>query len=672
MKPNSPSFIRSIAAPEWFFILALLVFGGIACLALPISAGYDEETHFVRAWEMAHLYFIPNQQLGAKLPFPAIYWELSYRRQPIVAAVRPDLWAKYGSLKLDAHDYIYSNVVTRSVYSPVLLLPQALTIRYLGLSLQLPALAVYYATRFIGLLSYILLGWLALRLIPFGKWLLAILMVSPMALLQASSVSADTISNGIGFLFLGGSLWLASHEEIRWRQWLIGLGLIALLFTAKVNLLFLVLLPFLLIPPSRFRMRYGYWLLVAAGLALFAIEVAGWNVVAYSRFTRMLEGASPIDQVKYILSAPLQFARILAGDIWTNTPAYLQGWVGVYGYDYWPVPALAYVLYPLAVIAVLLSEPRADVYLPGSDRWRRGVLIGLFVLGCLLTIASLYVAFTPVGSQYVAGVQGRYFTPVMPLLLLALVGAFFRRGDPPRSAPEAKSERRGLGRPGAGVDSLPGSTSTSALSLWEIAKHPGAERREVGVRVGSLLALAALVLYVAGMLLSYHVPCGSQYYQRGLCYQPVYKNWAPAAASSPPVSSDMTLTQEIVPGCNDMTQLQLWVNSPGGDPNASTQVTLHASEGDRDVVSKSFHTADLPSGGWLTLDFPPESSSADHLYLITVSGTSPQGPRLGYSLKADYVQGKLHENGAAVSQDMLFQYGCVAGLQRILASSRIP
>src|SRR5512142_1896309 len=109
--------LKSLSAPERFLILVLFVLGVVASLAIPLSAGYDEETHFVRAWEMAHLYFIPNEQLAAKLPFPAIYWELSYRRLPIVEAVPAGQWSQYGGLTMDAHDYIYSNVVTRSVYS---------------------------------------------------------------------------------------------------------------------------------------------------------------------------------------------------------------------------------------------------------------------------------------------------------------------------------------------------------------------------------------------------------------------------------------------------------------------------------------------------------------------------------------------------------------------------
>ena len=129
----------------------------------------------------------------------------------------------------------------------------------------------------------------------------------------------------------------------------------------------------------------------------------------------------------------------------------MQGWVGVYGYDYWPVPGLTYLLYPLAVIASLRQDPA----LPTPDKRTRIVLIVLFVVGFLLTITSLYIAFTPVKSLVVAGVQGRYFTPVMPLLLLALVGL------------------------------------------------PFVEKIHIPVAVPVSLASAALVLYVAGLILSY-------------------------------------------------------------------------------------------------------------------------------------------------------------------------
>jgi uncharacterized membrane protein len=657
-----------LSPPEKFVIISLFVLGLISCFAIPISAGYDEETHFIRAWEMAHLYFVPNEQLGAKLPFPALYWELSYRRQPIVEAVQPGLWAKYGSLRMDAHDYVYANVETRSVYSPFLLLPQALTLRYLGLSLQLPALAVYYACRMIGLLCYMVLGWLAVRLIPYGKWLLALLIVSPMALFQAATISADTISNGIGFLFIGATLSIVAGRsrdvrtlslrgprpaenpseqsptpaplaDLGRRHWLALVALVALLFLGKVNLVFLALLPFLLISPRLFQMKHGFALFVAAALALLVIEVAGWNVLAYSKFTRALSGADPRQQLLFILANPLLFVKVIAQDIWMNTPAYMQGWIGVYGYNYWPVPALTYILYPVAVIACL-AQPSAS---PAPDRRARIVLVSLFVLGFLLTIVSLYVAFTPVRSLLVAGVQGRYFTVVMPLLFLALLGLSLR---PSRNA-------------GAPAEHPEGGQSTDPFGI-----------RSRSLPIAVSLASIALVLYVGGLILSYHVRCGSQYYRLDLCYQPQYKNWAPQSVSSPPVSPSMTLTQEIVPACNGMTELNLWINSHGKDPSATTTLTFRAPTEEKDIVQQTFANGDITEGGWLSVGFSPEWHSNHQLYLLRLVGSSADGIRVGYSEKPEYLDGKLFENDTAMGQDILFQYGCIAGLRSLQMANK--
>jgi hypothetical protein len=522
---------------------------------------------------------------------------------------------------LDAHDYVYANVETRSVYSPFLLLPQALALRYLGLSLQLPALTVYYACRLVGLLCYLILCWLAVRLIPFGKWVLAILIVSPMAIFQASTISADTISNGIGFLFLAASLAMARARALGWRQWLALLGLIALLFTAKVNLLFLVLLPFLLIFPRNFKMKYGYVWLGASALILLLIEVGGWNVLAYSKFTRALAGADPRQQLLFVASNPLLFANIIAKDVWGHTLAYLQGWVGVYGYNYWPVPALTYLLYPLAVIVATVRGDGPVVggaVQQGPDKRTRLVLVALFIIGFLLTIVSLYIAFTPVKSLLVAGVQGRYFTVIMPLLFLAALGL------------------------GSGTTKL------------------------FGQPTAIILVLLAVFLYTGGLLLSYHVSCGAEYYSLGLCYQPQYKNWAPASVSSRPVSPALSLTQEIVPACDGMSQLSLWVNSSGTDPAGTTQLTLRAPTEQKDVVRQVFSNTAVKPGSWLTAEFAPEWRSANQLYILTLTGSSPDGLRLGYSEKPEYLAGKLYENGTALGQDILFQYGCIAGLQRLL------
>ena len=606
-KPRSPA--------EVYLLLALLLFGGAACLLLPVGGGYDEETHLIRVWEMSSLTFLPNEKLGNEMPFPAVYWEMSYRRPFIVRAVEPGFWEKYKSLSLDAHDYIYGEVETRSVYSPPLLLPQAMVMRYLGRKLQLPALTVFYACRLIGLLSYLVLAWFSVRVTPFGKWTLALLASSPVAILQASTVSADAISNGIAILFIAASLALVNKKEIHWKEWISLTLLFLILFWGKLNIVPLAILPFLLLKPSHFKMRFGYFMLIAAAVSLFLLEAVGWNLLAYSRLSTAVERADPLGQLSFILADPIGFSAILANNIWTRTFDYLHDWIAIYGYNYWPVPTGVYYLYMAGLLAALFTRGNE----PESDKKTRTVLGIVFIVTYLATILSLYITFTPVGSEVIDGVQGRYFITVMPLLFLAL------------------------------------------------ACHPAFKRIQLPVLLPAALGAASLVLYVAGMYLSHHVPCGSQYYQAGNCYQPNYKNWAPNEVYSPPVSGQLTLAQEIVPECSGMTEVRIWVDAAGSDPDGTTEFILTDVGKGRDIVNVSILNSEFPSGNWYSLKFPPDWASNGRFYLLTIhgNGQTNTGPRIAYSLRPEYPAGKLFENDQALGQDLIFQTGCIAGWEKM-------
>ena len=154
-----------------------------------------------------------------------------------------------------------------------------------------------------------------------------------MALFQATTLTPDAISNGIGFLFIAGNLNLAEKKEFGWREYGILSLLIFLLFLAKVNLIVLILLPFLLILPSRFFQKRIYFLLLATTALLFLVEVAGWNLVATKYSDALLaNNANAGEQLRYILDHPLVFPTILLKDPFINGLTYLQGWINGYGY----------------------------------------------------------------------------------------------------------------------------------------------------------------------------------------------------------------------------------------------------------------------------------------------------------------------------------------------------
>lgn len=600
---------------------ALAVFGTLSALLLPVGAGWDEETHLVRVWDLAHLRLLPNEVSRQELPYPAIFWKLSYRRPLQVRPIDPGFWETYGAASIDAQGYLYDGPTTRSLYSPPTLLPYVLVMRFLGLKFDLPALVVFYAGRLAGLAAYTLLAWLAVRLTPLGKWSMAALALTPTAVLQAATIGADPVSTGLALVFVAGSLAVASRGSLGWKEWWSIVALAAGLFWAKGYLAILAVLPFLLVKPARFRMRGGYLLLAMAVALVGAAEVGVWTSLAYRQAPPFGQDGSAIAQAASVAAAPLEFARLLVRDLWARGGTYLQQWAAGYGYGYGSVPLLAHLGFAVALLAALLADRTAG---PVSRRTRNALAL-TFLAASAGTFLALFIAATPAGSDHIEGVQGRYFTPLAPLLGLAVVAGL--RGHPGRRAPAVAA---------AGV----------AVSLAS---------------------------FVAGMQLSFHVNCGTAYYNPGLCYLPVYKNWAPNARFTEPLAPQESLTQEVLVECEGLTEIRVWVDGSGLPDQGRTQAVFRDPSTDRDLARRTVANRDLSQAGWLALPFEAEWQSQGNLYLLTLAAEgNAGGARIALTATDESPSIKLRGNGAYESADFVFRYGCAQGLARMFPWLRIP
>ena len=606
-----------ISRVEGFLILIILTFGIPTVLLIPPGAGYDEEDHLVRVWELAALSFIPAQMSAREMRYPIMFRDLAYRQQSVAGIVDPDFWQRYAGTSLYERGYVHREINTKSVYSPALLLPQAIMMRF-GRQADLPALSLFYLCRFASLSSYLILSWLAIRWIPFGEWILLVLATSPMALFQAATISPDAISNGIGFLFIAGCLRVAESKEIGWREWGSLIILIFLLFLAKLNLLPLILLPFLLIPASRFINKRMYAFLLGITITLFLTEVAGWNIITSTRLDPLLANDANLTvQTQYILSHPLLFLQIVLMDFLANGLVYFQEWINGYGYYYWTPPLVVSIFFLLSLAAAIWIASSTD----RVNRKFRIVFILTFVAGYLATIASLYLTFTPVGSDQIFGVQGRYFIPLALLLFLVFCSFSWKQ-------------------------------NTAIISpKW----------------VTSLL-MSALAVNILGILLSFYVPCGSTFYQTGLCYQPLYRDFTSGAQPSQPVSNDYILTQEIQVAYNGLTEVRVWVIPSGPEDQGITRFVLQDASNNQILLDHSVSNEQFREETWYPLSFAPDWSSAGKRYVLKIISTnSPtgQGLRVLYSLQPEINLGILHEDGNSVQGNIVLQYGCITGLRKL-------
>ena len=602
---------------EVFLLLILLLFGAPMILLIPPGAGYDEEDHLVRVWELSALSFVPGQLSPQELKYPTVFRDFAYRQQGSTGIIDSDFWQSYARAVVYERGFVRREIDTKSVYSPALLLPQAVMMSLFGRVADLPALPAFYATRFAGLLSYLTLTWLAIRQLPFGKWILLVLAAAPIALFQAATITPDAISNGLGFLFITGCLRLARAEKISWRETGSLILFIFLLFIAKLNLLPLILLPFLLIPPSRFTSARLYVFLLTVTVVLFLVEVAGWNWIASTNFNSLLlEEPNPRVQVLYILGNPFAFLQTVGNDWIANGWAYFQGWMNGYGYYYWTPPQIVTTFFLLSlIIAVLMDSTARQV-----NKKLRLIFLLVFVLGYIATIASLYVSYTPVGSSQVFGVQGRYFVPLMLPLLLILASFSWKRN------------------------------AAFFSSRWVVG-----------------LLVTSLSLNLLGLYFSFHVPCGSTFYQTGLCYRPLFKDFPSEVHASEPVSDRTSLTQEIQVACNGLTEIRVLV-VPSIGSQGTTRFLLEDSASAQTILDTSIENDQIRADDWISLRFQPDWNSVGKQYRLNISSSDVlpnQGLRFLLTPQSEFNLGQSYKNGQRIEQDIVLQYGCATGLQKL-------
>jgi len=178
----------------------------------------------------------------------------------------------------------------------------------------------------------------------------------------------------------------------------------------------------------------------------------------------------------------------------------------------------------------------------------------------------------------------------------------------------------------------------------------------------------ALSLNIVGIILSFYVPCGTTYYQTGLCYQPLYRDFTSETHLSQPISSEVSLTQEMQVACNGLTELRvLLIPSMPGD-KGTTRFILQDPLSNHTLTDNSVMNDQIPAETWYTLKFDPDWDSAGKQYLLEILSTNTstgQGLKFLYSPQSELDLGNLYENGQPVQEDIVLQYGCITGLRKM-------
>ncbi|BAP55058.1 hypothetical protein THII_0761 [Thioploca ingrica] len=422
--------------PESVFILFGLIFGILVILITPPFQVPDEQRHFFRALQISQGDLIPTirgQIAGAFIPAHAIATGceladyLKFKPQNKQSFEKLAYFLNLPPLP-EQKQFTKSNIV----YSPLPYLPQVLGIS-IGKTFHLSWLKTMYLGRLSALIVWLSCVYIAIKLIPISKWLLCLLALSPMAIFQAASLSTDSLIIAVCFLFISILLKIAVDKEINssqlWVLLILLFNLAIFISLSKPNYAFIIFL-FFLIPVNKLGgNKYGWFFLL---MLLSSIStIATWSYLTRDIYATIYSWRhlppgqiiSSSEQLKFVLSHPLQYLEILISTTYLQKIFLIKSFIGNLGWLDTSLPRWLLFLHSIMLIGYALTDSKSEI----TFLFAQKVIIALVWLGAAVLIyTSMYFSFTPVGNKVVEGVQGRYFIPIGILFFLLFYNNYFQ------------------------------------------------------------------------------------------------------------------------------------------------------------------------------------------------------------------------------------------------------
>jgi len=414
-------FSRVILAEriELTFLIAALSIGILMIILMPLknSITWDDGTHFERIYEQS---FVREVE----------WTKAAYDYRNMLVPFANTVEEKESVISLLNSEDGDNNVVgtkVKSLYIPynfLAYLPQSIPVSA-ARNLNMDFNSIQIMGRLGGLAFYALIIAAAISIAKFGKRIIAVIGLMPTPLFMASNFSYDPFLIALSFLAFAAFTveYFDTEHKISMKNTVIFLVSTILACCTKATYIPLILLLFLL-PAKKFQSKKNMYLFRLGILAVFVTILA--TFVLPTLITPSMSGdprggnTSITGQISFILNDPLFFTRLLLKSIWDTLGSYFCG-TGTYtnfaylGQIYFNI--CAYLTIIVMAFSVLTDAVKDDQYT--FKRSSKIYILALIFATICLIWTALYISFTPVGSNFINGVQSRYYLPlVVPLLFM--------------------------------------------------------------------------------------------------------------------------------------------------------------------------------------------------------------------------------------------------------------
>lgn len=401
--------------PEKVLLYITPIFCLILSATMPVGRGHDEYVHWLKAYEVSEGTLLTKiYENHALVHIPEAAFNIIAERPNKVFKYVDNL--QFLDEEINNENRKYSNIQSAATYCFVQYVPQAAGIAFGRLITKVPLLLSYFG-RIFNMITCISLMYFAIKNIPFGKNILLVISVIPIVIEGFSTFSADGITIAMACFFIAYTIKIAFGDVTKCgTKQIVTLTLsgavLALCKFVYLPIVFLVLL----IPKEKFKDRQEKVIAITLIILVATILNLGWLYVgSQALFATDITGTDL--KVTQIINNPIKYIQKVIYTFTQNANKYFLSCFG--GQLEWDenvkMDFVPYIMSLLMLLATFCEEKNKKLF--SKKQIILILLIILVIIGLIFT--SIFLQWTTDDSQ-IDGVQGRYFIPILPLIMLLL------------------------------------------------------------------------------------------------------------------------------------------------------------------------------------------------------------------------------------------------------------
>ena len=265
-------------------------------------------------------------------------------------------------------------------------------------------LTIFFAGRLLNAIVCMLIIGLALRITPKYKYFFLLLATMPMFIQQLCSYNYDSIVFSLNLLIISFIMSMIYSKKNTIKKYSMPLLLCSIVISDIKSIYLSVLLLLLFIPNSKFKNKYYKYLYT------FVLIIISFIIGRVTLNTMSLPSTEPYlnGNFNYLLSNPTMIFRLIYNTFKINGLFYYQSLIGYFGWFKIKIPYVFLIMYLLMFIYIIRNNSR------NSHTTIEHIIV---ICGWLLTFAAIFGAmyfnWSDEGMDYIDGVQGRYFIPMI-------------------------------------------------------------------------------------------------------------------------------------------------------------------------------------------------------------------------------------------------------------------